>query len=83
MSKKIDKESLGYRLSKICFELGLSKKEFGLKLNVVGSSVGRYFDNSREPQYSFLHLLCTELNVNPEYIFGMSEIMFKELKEEK
>lgn len=35
MTKNLDKKSLGYRLAKIQFELGIYQKEFAIKLGVT------------------------------------------------
>lgn len=70
------KNSLGYRLSKIRFELGLNQKEIAIKLNVTQATVSKYERNEREPDYSYILNLSDKCNVNLEYIFGKSDIIF-------
>lgn len=71
------KNTLGYRLSKIRFELGLNKKQLADKLNISQQCITRYERNEREPDYSFLLILIKEFNINPDFIFGLNEIIFK------
>jgi transcriptional regulator with XRE-family HTH domain len=69
--------TLGYRISKIRFELRLNKKQFAEKLKISQPSVSRYENNEREPDYNFLLSLFKELDVSPDFIFGFSEIIFR------
>jgi transcriptional regulator with XRE-family HTH domain len=84
MSKEINKDSIGYRLARIRFELGLNAKEYANILGIAQSSIGRYEKNERTPDYELLSKLVNNLGVNSEYIFAKSEIIFtKDLKESK
>lgn len=84
MSKEIKKDSIGYRLARIRFELGLNAKECANILEIAQSSLGRYEKNERTPDYELLLKLVNNLGVNSEYIFAKSEIIFVEdLKESK
>lgn len=81
MSKEIKKDSIGYRLARIRFELGLNAKEYSNILGVAQSSISRYENNERTPDYELLSKLVNNLGVNCEYIFGKSEVIFtKDLK---
>lgn len=77
MTKNLDKNSLGYRLAKIQFELGIYQKEFAIKLGVTQSAISKYQRNERLPDYALLENLVNIFNVNTEYIFGKSEVIFK------
>lgn len=77
MLKNLDTNSLGYRLAKIQFELGIYQKEFAIKLGVTQSAISKYQRNERLPDYSLLENLVNVFNVNTEYIFGKSEVIFK------
>lgn len=76
MQKILDKNSLGYRLAKIQFELGINQKEFAIKLGVTQSAISKYERNERLPDYDLLENLVNVFNVNTEYIFGKSENIF-------
>ncbi len=71
------KNSLGYRLSRIRFELGLNQKEIAIKLNVAQSTVSRIEKGDRQPDYIYILNLVDKCNVNLEYIFGKSDLIFK------
>lgn len=77
MKKELDKNTLGYRLSKIRFELGLNKKQFANKLCISQPCITRYENNDREPDYSFLLILIRDFNINPDFIFGFNDNIFK------
>ena len=81
MKKIIDKNTFGYRLARIQFELGLNQKEFAIKLGVVQSAISKYQRNERQPDYALLENLVNCFNVSTEYVFGKSEIMFNEKSE--
>lgn len=49
--------------------LNMNKKQFAELLEVSQPTVARYESGEREPDYSFLKKLITELNVNPNWIF--------------
>ncbi len=76
------KNTLGYRLSRIRFELGLNAKEFSNILSIAQSSMGRYEKNERYPDYIFLLNLVDKCNVNLEYVFGKSDNIFNDNKAE-
>lgn len=71
------KNTLGYRLSRIRFELGLNQKEIAIKLNVAQSTVSRIEKGDRQPDYIYILNLVDKCNVNLEYIFGKSDLIFK------
>lgn len=75
--RDIYKNTLGYRLSKLRFELELNKKQLADKLCISQQCITRYEKNEREPDYSFLLLLIKEYKINPDFIFGFSEDIFK------
>lgn len=83
MGKEIKKDSIGYRLARIRFELGLNQKEFAFKLGVTQSAISKYQRNERLPDYGLLEKLVNLFNINTEYVFGKSENMFNEKFEVK
>lgn len=78
MQKELDKSSFGYRLAKIQFELGLTQKDFAIKLGVTQGAISKYQRNERLPDYALLENLVNICNVNTEFIFGKSEVVFNE-----
>mgnify|MGYP003613260497 CR=1 FL=1 len=74
------KNSLGYRLSRIRFEFGLNKKQLADKLYISQQCITRYEKNEREPDYSYILNLVDKCNVNLEYVFGKSDIIFNDKK---
>lgn len=78
MTKNLDKNTLGYRLAKVRFELGFNKKQLADKIKVSPQCVARYENNERVPDYNYLEKLVNMFDVDAEYIFGKSEVIFKE-----
>lgn len=48
---------------------GINKKELAELTGVAQSTITRYENGDREPDYSFLKKLITDLNVNPNWIY--------------
>lgn len=55
-----------------------TKKQLADKLCISQPCITRYEKNEREPDYSFLLFLIKELDVNPDFIFGFSDDIFKQ-----
>jgi transcriptional regulator with XRE-family HTH domain len=64
------------RIARIRFELNLSKKEFAQNTNVSQATMTRYESGERIPDYCFLETTVKTFNVNPMYLFGISDEIF-------
>ena len=71
------------RIKKIRTALGLSQEEFGKRLSIGKASVSKIELGKNLPSAQTISMICTEFNVNAEYLKDGADVpMFQEEGEE-
>ena len=78
------------RIEEIIKELGYNNSSFAKKLGVAPTTIDGYIKGRRntkgeliisKPNFDVIKKICNEFKINPEYIIGLSDNMYKNINE--
>ena len=79
--------STSNRIEEIIKKLGYNNSSFAKKIGVSSTTIDGYIKGRRnmkgdliisKPNFDVLQKICTEFNINAEYLLGLSDDMFKD-----